>query len=339
MTIQDNNINSDTSFKAMLVTEDANGNFVQNIVARKISELPENDVLINVKYSSLNYKDALSASGHKGVTRNYPHTPGIDASGIVVLSNDNRFRKGDEVIVTGYDLGMNTSGGFAEFISVPGDWVVPLPEGLNLEEAMMLGTAGFTAAYAVHKLLDAGQKPASGPIVVTGATGGVGSLAVILLAQLGFDVVAATGKSDAHDYLRELGASSIIGRDEVNDISGRPLIKPRWAGGIDTVGGNILATVLKACHKHGNVAAMGNALSPELHTTVFPFILNGINLLGVDSATCPMQLRRKIWEKLATEWKPKKLNLIASPCKLEELPGYITAILHGNLRGRKYVIV
>jgi acrylyl-CoA reductase (NADPH) len=326
-----------SQFKAFLVTGKPDGTFSQQIVRRSIDDLPDNDVLINVKYSSLNYKDALSASGHKGVTKIYPHVPGIDASGVVAASRDSRFRTGDQVIVTGYDLGMNTSGGFAAFTSVPGDWVVPLPDGLNLKEAMMLGTAGFTAAYALHKLLLGGQKPDDGPVLVTGASGGVGSLAVALLAKAGFEVIAATGKTEAADYLKTLGASQIIDRSEVNDKSGKPLMRPKWAGAIDTVGGNVLSTVLKACNKHGNVAAMGNVLSVELHTTVFPFILNGINLLGVDSATCPMPVRKHLWNQLAGAWKPDHLNAIATPCSLEELPDFIAEILNGKLKGRKII--
>lgn len=327
------------SFKAFLVTEEPDGKFVQSISARSFDELPDHDVLINVKYSSLNYKDALSATGHKGVTKIYPHTPGIDASGVVAASRDTRFKPGDEVIVTGYDLGMNTPGGFAEYISVPADWVLPLPKGLSLEEAMILGTAGFTAAYALLKLIENGQKPENGPVLVTGASGGVGSLAVALLAKAGFEIIASTGKPEAADYLKKLGATQIIGREEVNDTSGKPLIRPKWAGAIDTVGGNVLNTVLKACNKHGNVAAMGNVLSVELHTTIFPFILNGINLLGVDSATCPMPTRILLWQKLAGNWKPDNLNLIAKPVKLRELQKYVKAILMGKVRGRILVNV
>ncbi|MGB4205708.1 MAG: YhdH/YhfP family quinone oxidoreductase [Bacteroidales bacterium] len=326
-------------FKALLVSEKPNGTFIQEVVKRKITDLPDNELLIKVNYSSLNYKDALSASGHKGVSKFYPHTPGIDASGLVTFSRDKRFKPGDEVIVTGYDLGMNTPGGFAEYISVPGDWVVPLPQGLSLKEAMMLGTAGFTAAYALHKLIERGQKPENGPVLVTGATGGVGSLAVALLSKAGFEVIAATGKPDSADYLKALGATQITDRNEVNDTSGKPLMKPKWAGAIDTVGGNVLATVLKACQKHGNVAAMGNVLSVELHTTVFPFILNGINLLGVDSATCPMSIRQELWKKLGNEWKPDKLEMIASQCYLEDLPEYISKILKGKMEGRKLVVI
>ena len=326
-------------FKALLVSEKPDGIFVQEVVKRKITDLPDNELLIKVNYSSLNYKDALSATGHKGVSKFYPHTPGIDASGLVAFSRDKRFKPGDEVIVTGYDLGMNTPGGFAEYISVPGDWAVPLPQGLSLKEAMMLGTAGFTAAYALHKLIEGGQKPENGPVLVTGATGGVGSLAVALLSKAGFEVIASTGKPGSSDYLKALGANQITDRNEVNDTSGKPQIKPKWAGAIDTVGGNVLATILKACQKHGNVAAMGNVLSVELHTTVFPFILNGINLLGVDSATCPMSIRQELWKKLGNEWKPDKLEIIVSQCYLEDLPEYILKILKGEMEGRKLVVI
>lgn len=324
-------------FKAFLATEEINGSFTRVVTTRRFDELPQNEVLINVKYSSLNYKDALSATGHKGVTKKYPHTPGIDASGVVVTSVDPRFKPGDEVIVTGYDLGMNTPGGFAEYISVPADWVVPLPNGLTPKEAMMLGTAGFTAAYALHKMIECGQTPAAGPVLVTGSTGGVGSLAVALLSHTGFEVIAATGKPDARLYLKNLGASEIIGRSEVDDTSGKPLLRWKWAGAIDTVGGNVLSTVLKACKAHGNVAAMGNVLSVELQTTVYPFILNGINLLGVDSATCPMPIRKLLWEKLAGEWKPGKLKQIAIPAGLDELKEYIPKILSGGMMGRTFI--
>lgn len=327
------------TFKAFSTLENADGSFSQEIVQRLLNELPDNDLLIQVKYSSLNYKDALSAMGHKGITKSYPHTPGIDASGIVIKSRNKQFNPGDKVIVTGYDLGMNTSGGFAEYISVPCDWAVPLPSGLSLKEAMMLGTAGFTAAYALHKMLECSQKPEDGPILVTGATGGVGSIAVALLSKAGFEVIAATGKTNQTNYLYKLGANKIIGREEVNDTSGKPLMRPKWAGAIDTVGGNVLSTVLKTCKAHGNVAAMGNVLSVELHTTVFPFILNGINLLGIDSATCPMEIRKKIWNKLAGEWKPLQLETIATPCVLENLLPFIYEILSGRITGRKLVVV
>lgn len=322
------------TFKAFLVYEEADGSFRQTFSHRSFDDLPDNDVLINVKYTSLNYKDALSATGHKGVTKAYPHTPGIDAAGLVASSRDKRYKPGDEVIVTGFDLGMNTPGGFAEYISVPAEWIIILPKGLSLSESMMLGTAGFTAAYAVYKLKECGQKPDHGPILITGATGGVGSLAIPILAKMGYEIIASTGKSEEADYLKQLGASVIIDRNEVDDSSGKPLMRPKWAGAIDTVGGNVLATTLKACKKHGNVAAMGNVLSSELHTTVFPFILNGINLLGIDSATCPMSVRKHLWHLMSDEWKPENLNRIAKTIKADELKSSITRILNGNVKGR-----
>ena len=291
-------------------------------------------ILIKVLYSSLNYKDALSASGNKGVTKRYPHTPGIDASGIVVSSISHQFAPGDEVIVTGYDLGMNTEGGFGEFINVPAEWVVPKPEGLTFEESMILGTAGFTAGLAAYHLIRCGQKPEDGRILVTGATGGVGSLAISILAANGFEVIASTGKTDKHDYLKKMGATEIIDRAETDDKSGKALLRPRWAGAIDTVGGNILASVLKACTEHGNIAICGNVASPLLNTTVFPFILNGVNLLGVNSATTPMALRKDIWMKLAGEWKPEQLELMSEIVTLEDMESRINAILKGEICGR-----
>ncbi|HOW30722.1 MAG TPA: YhdH/YhfP family quinone oxidoreductase [Bacteroidales bacterium] len=322
------------TFKALVVSETPEGKFSTSILSRKPDELPQNETLIKVKFSSLNYKDALSASGNKGVTRYYPHTPGIDAAGVVVSCITGNFKPGDEVIVTGYDLGMNTPGGFGEYISVPSGWVVPLPEQLSLEESMILGTAGFTAALSLYHLLRCGQSPSDGPVLVTGATGGVGSLAVALLANAGFEVIASTGKLSQYEYLYMLGATTILSRDVTDDQSKRALLKARWAGAVDTVGGNTLATVLKACKMHGNVACCGNVQSPELHTTVFPFILNGITLIGVNSADTPMQLRTSIWKRLATSWKIDKLHSICRLVNLEELPLMIDEMLNGKITGR-----
>ncbi len=325
---------SQTHYKAFRVTETPNGLFSRQIEQLNISELPERGVLIRVKYSSLNYKDALSAHGNKGVTRRYPHTPGIDAAGIVIKSNSGLFREGDEVIVTGYDLGMNTSGGFGEYINVPAEWIVPKPAGLSLKESMIFGTAGFTAALSIHHLLRSGQEPQAGPILVTGATGGVGSLAVAMLTLLGFDVIAATGKPEQENLLRKLGAKTVIDRKETDDLSGKALLRPRWSGAIDTVGGNILATLLKSCAEHGNIACCGNVSSPELHTTVFPFILNGVNLLGVNSATTPMANRKILWEKLSNVWKPILPAELIHETNLMDLDLYITKILQGKITGR-----
>jgi putative YhdH/YhfP family quinone oxidoreductase len=229
---------------------------------------------------------------------------------------------------------MNTDGGFGEYIRVPSEWIVPKPPGLTLEECMVYGTAGFTAALGIDRMLKMGQDPKAGPVVVTGASGGVGSMAVSILSSLGFEVLAATGKKDAHDYLMQLGAKEIIGREEVDDQSGRALLRPKWAGGFDTVGGNILDTLLKACSVHGCIASCGNALSFKLETTVFPFILNGVNLLGVNSATCPMPHRKQLWDKLSGDWKVKHLDLIKKLVSLNELEENIALILRGGVKGR-----
>lgn len=321
------------TFRALRVSETESG-FTREITSLKISDLPSNDVLVRVHFSSLNYKDALSASGHKGVSRNFPHTPGIDAAGIVVESKSDKFSPGQEVIITSYDLGMNTAGGFGEYVSVPAEWVVPLPSGISLQESMILGTAGFTAALAIERMEAMGQTPEHGPVAVTGASGGVGSLGVALLSKAGYEVIASTGSANAHDYLRQLGANQIISREEAQDESKKPLIRPRWSGAIDTVGGITLATLLKACKAHGSVAACGLVGSPKLETTVYPFIINGVNLLGIDSATCPMPLRTKIWQKLASDWKLDNLDAIVSYCTLEDLEQYVQLILQGNTQGR-----
>ncbi|MEL6652422.1 MAG: YhdH/YhfP family quinone oxidoreductase [Bacteroidota bacterium] len=322
------------SFHALRITESADGQFTRQIVQRTTDELPEGEVLIQVHFAALNYKDALSSTGHKGVTRKFPHTPGIDAAGLVASSTDPAFSEGDKVIVTGYDLGMNTDGGFGGYIRVPAEWVIPLPDTYTLEEAMVVGTGGFTAAIGLYKMEKQGQHPDQGPIVVSGASGGVGSLAVGILAQAGYEVKAVTGKADAHEYLRTLGAKEILGREDVDDNSGRPLLRPTWAGAIDTVGGNTLATLLKGCGRGGNVAACGLVASHKLDLTVYPFILNGVNLLGIDSATFPRAERLKVWQKLANEWRVPQLDQIASHISLEELDPYIEQILQGKTRGR-----
>ncbi|MGX5441183.1 YhdH/YhfP family quinone oxidoreductase [Bacillus thuringiensis] len=326
-----------TSFRAIVVNETENHQFVRKVVEREVSSLPEGDVFIQVHYSSLNYKDALSATGNKGVTRTYPHTPGIDAAGEVVSSEDTSFKVGDQVIVTGYDLGMNTSGGFGEYIRVPSSWVVPLPEGMSLKESMMYGTAGFTAALSVYKLIGAGIKPSVGDVLVTGATGGVGSVAVSILSKLGFNVVGATGKMEEEQMLLRLGAKKVIHRAELNDESGRPMLKGLYAGVIDTVGGHMLETALKTVKYGGCVTTCGNVAGQELHTTVYPFILRGISLLGVDSVQCPVDVRRDVWTLLAKEWGNKELLSYTEECTLEELEKKFTLILQGKLKGRTVV--
>lgn len=321
----------------MVVIENEDGKFSRNIVTKNISELPQGEVLINVKYSSLNYKDALSATGNKGVTRSYPHTPGIDAAGIVEESTNMNFQPGDEVFVTGYDLGMNTSGGFSQYIRVPGDWVVKRPKNLTLKESMIFGTAGFTAAISIDKLVNHGIQPKDGDILVTGATGGVGSVAVSILNKLGYNVIAATGKPELKAFMLNLGAKDIILRDELNDQSGRLLLKERWAGVIDTVGGNILGTALKSVRYGGCVTCCGNVASHELSTTVYPFILRGVSLLGVDSVQYPTNLRINLWDKLSKEWKIENLHENVEEISLEEVSDKIDQILKGKLNGRTII--
>ncbi|MFN3306261.1 MAG: YhdH/YhfP family quinone oxidoreductase [Candidatus Kapaibacteriota bacterium] len=290
-------------FKSLIVDEIELGKFRRYIGEKTISELPNGEVLIKVLYSSLNYKDALSAAGHKGITRKYPHTPGIDASGVVVESRSDSFKEGDEVIVTGYDLGMNTSGGFGQFIRVPADWVVPLPKGINLKEAMIYGTAGFTAGLCVNAFLEKGIKPEHGKILVTGATGGVGSLSISILTKLGYNVVASTGKLDKAEFLKNLGAKEIIHRAELYDESSKPLLPRKWIAAVDNVGGVTLSTVIRSMDYDGVVASVGLVESEKLNTTVYPFILRGVSLVGIDSAQTKMPKRLKIWEHLATDWK------------------------------------
>jgi acrylyl-CoA reductase (NADPH) len=325
------------SFKAMVVSETGDHKFPREIKQRELSDLPAGELIIEVKYSSLNYKDALSATGNKGVTRKYPHTPGIDAAGLVATSSASQFAIGEQVIVTGFDLGMNTSGGFGQYISVPSGWAVKLPQGLTLRESMAYGTAGFTAALCVMRLMAFGLTKDSGEVLVTGATGGVGSVAVGLLGKLGFNVVAATGKAEEKEYLTRLGAKTVISRDEANDTSGRALQKGRWAGVVDTVGGNILVTAIKSTKYGGLVAACGNVMSADLSVTVYPFILRGVSLLGVDSVEVPMNTRVRTWQKLAQDWKLDLPGDLITECSLEELNPKIEEILKGKIRGRVVV--
>ena len=323
-----------TRFKAMVVEETEDGRFLRSIKDTSIDDLPAGDVLIQVRYSSLNYKDALSATGHKGITRRYPHTPGIDAAGIVEHSQDKAFRSGDEVIVTGYDLGMNTAGGFGRFIRVPAAWVMPRPAGLSLRECMIYGTAGFTAGLSVHRLQQHGVAPDQGDILVTGASGGVGGIAVALLAKIGYRVTSATGKNDAQPYLRNLGAAAVLSREEVIDTGGKALSPPRWAGAVDTVGGDMLVSAIKATRYGGAVTCCGMVASTDLSTSIYPFILRGIGLLGIASAECPMDARLQIWNRLSNEWKLDKLEALVSERGLDELDREIDRILQGQIKGR-----
>ena len=298
--------------------------------------LPDYEVLIEVHYSSLNYKDALSASGNKGVSRNYPHTPGIDVAGIVKESQSDRWHPGDRVIVTGYDLGMNTFGGFSEYVRVPGNWIVACPEALSLREAMCYGTAGFTAALSVEKIVS-NVVPEAGEVLVTGATGGVGTVAVAILSKLGYNVVAATGKATSIAFLQSIGAKSVITRDEIDDQTGKAMLKSRWAGVIDTAGGNILSTAIKTTQYQGHITCCGNVSSHEFSSSVYPFILKGVTLHGIDSVACPSEQRLKIWNLLSDEWSIPGLYHAVHEVSLEEVPEQLDLMLKGKHIGRTIV--
>lgn len=308
--------------------------YTGSVQERSIEDLPAGDVLIRVAYSSLNFKDALSASGNKGVTRNFPHTPGIDLAGEIITSNNSDLPVGLKVLVTGFDLGMNTDGGFSQFARVPAQWVVPLPEGLTLRESMILGTAGLTAALCVHKLLSNGLSPEQGEVLVTGATGGVGSVAVALLSKLGFNVVACSGKPEQAPFLRSLGASDIVARELIDEKNPRPMLKERWAGAVDVVGGDMLLGILKTLKHSGSVAACGLVGSTALDASVFPFILRGVNLLGVDSVVVSLSEKKAIWNKLSHEWKLSNLEELVREIHLDELETSLAQILAGKSKGR-----
>ena len=324
-------------FKALLVEQLESNSFTRRIVTRSLHALPEGELVVQVAWSSLNYKDALSATGHPGVTRGFPHTPGIDAAGKVVSDTSGRFSSWDEVVVTGYDLGMETDGGFGQMIRIPSAWAVPLPKGMNQRESMILGTAGFTAALSVWKLEQNGVTPQQGDILVTGATGGVGSVAVALLARAGYRVVAATGKITETPFLQDLGAAEVIGRNDVLIGAERPMMRERWAGVVDCVGGDTLAAAIKSTRYGGSVTCCGLVGSTDLNVNVFPFILRGVSLVGIDSVQCPMEMRIKVWSRLAGAWKLPQLEKLACECRLEDLEEKISAILAGQLRGRTVV--
>ncbi len=326
-------MSSPISFQAIRIFEE-DGKFERRIVERSTEDLPEGEVLIQVHYSSLNYKDALSASGNRGVTRNYPHTPGVDASGIVAASTDPDFKAGDSVIVTSYDLGMKTDGGFGEYIRVPAAWVLPLPEDLTLQEAMIYGTAGFTAAQSFWELQTAGCKPENGPVLVTGAAGGVGSIAVRLLLKAGYEVAAVSGNDTGKSLLKELGVQQILDREDAVDDGNRPLLKTQWNGVIDNVGGLPLSTSLKTTKPGGVITTCGSVAGAELSTTVWPFILRGLRLIGIDSQNCPYDLRKKLWELLATDWKLPNLSAGLKEVLMEEMMNEIELILRSEVKGR-----
>lgn len=322
-------------FKALRIREQ-DKKITSAIEETSLDELDPGEVVIKCAYSSVNYKDALAATGAGKVIRKFPCIGGIDLSGKVLSSSDSRFKKDDEVIVTSYDLGVAHDGGFSEYARVPAAWVVPLPRGLNLCEAMALGTAGYTAALAIHLLEQNDLKPENGKVVVNGATGGVASVAIDMLGKLGYEVTAITGKDSEHEYLKQLGASGVLSRATL-EMGTRPLEKTLWAAAFDSVGGEQLAWLTRTMQQNGLIASFGNAGGIELKTTVLPFILRGVRLIGVDSGYTAMPLRRKVWERLAGDLKPRHLPRIVQTVTLDDLPRVFDALLKSNMRGRAVV--
>jgi acrylyl-CoA reductase (NADPH) len=312
------------------------GTISGRIVQMSIDELSGGDVVIKGEFSSVNYKDALAATGAGKIMRQFPLIGGIDAAGTVESSTDPRFRPGDPVLVTGYDLGVSHDGGYAARVRVPADWVVPVPAGLSLFDAMAIGTAGFTAALSIVDMERNGLAPSNGPVIVTGATGGVGSIAVQCLAARGYDVTALTGKPQEAPYLRSLGATTVLARDTLQ-MGTRPLEKATWAGAVDAVGGSTLAWLTRTMMHNGCIASSGLTGGTDLHTTVQPFILRGVKLLGIDSSMCPMRARLDVWRRLATDLKPARLLEAAQEISFQDLPSAFDALLKGQARGR-YVV-
>ena len=297
----------------------------------------ENEIVIKVTYSSLNYKDALSSVGNPGVTRNFPHITGIDVAGTVYESTSSIFKVGERVLVTGYDMGMNTNGGHAEFVKIPADWVARIPDAITDKEIMTFGTAGLTAALSVNELMDNGIRPESGSILVTGATGGVGSIAVSILSKIGFTVVAISGKEEKTEYLKRIGASEVILRDTFNEEAKKPMMGEKYAGVVDTVGGEVLANALKYIKYDGVATCCGLTSSHELNTNVFPFILRGVRLIGIDSVECKLEKKQAAWEKIASKWKISTLNSITNEITLNEVKDAYSLLLAGKAVGR-YVV-
>jgi len=318
-------------FEALLVEQPEKKVFTRSIIARSLDDLPAGELVVRVHYSALNYKDALSATGNPGVTRNYPHTPGIDAAGEVVSCNDGTFESGDQVIVTSYDLGMETDGGFGQMIRVPSRWALKLPAGLSLKESMMLGTAGLTAALSVQELIENGVKSDAGPILVTGSTGGVGSLAVAMLVKAGYRVVAVTGKMDQEDYLKALGAERVMTRDALLAGHERPMLKTTWAGVVDCVAGDMLSAAIKSTQYDGVVTCCGLVASTDLNVSIFPFILRGVRLIGIDSAECSMAKRLAAWQRMADQLKPADLVTMVDEVGLDGLEEKIAGMLGARL--------
>jgi len=323
-------------FRAYRVFNEDN-KVVSRWVDLTLGDLDPGEVVIRAAYSSVNYKDALAATGAGKIIRRFPCVGGIDVAGVVVSSQDARFAAGDKVLVTGYDMGVAHDGGFAELVRVPGDWVVRLPLGLSLHDAMALGTAGFTAALSLYRLQQNDVKPENGKVVITGATGGVSSLAISMLKRLNYQVVAITGKDSEHEYLKSLGADEIMPRSAVDLSSTRPLEKAQWAAALDSVGGATLAWLTRSMQQNGVIASFGNAGGVELNTTVLPFILRGVRLIGIDSAATAMPLRQEIWHRLANDWRPPQLDKLAHTVAFEQLPDVFPKMLKGESRGRTVI--
>jgi len=326
-----------STFRAFRITNQA-GKISGSVVDASLDELTPGDLVINAEYSSVNYKDALAATGTSKILRRFPLIGGIDVAGTVASSADARFRDGDRVLVTGYDLGVAQDGGYASCVRVPADWVVRIPDGLTTREAMVLGTAGFTAGLAIVRLERGGLAPGQGPIAVTGATGGVGSVAIGALARLGYEVTAITGKDDAHPQLKALGAQRVLSRTTLT-LGTRPLEAAQWAGAIDAVGGDLLAWLTRTTKYWGGIASTGLTGGIDLHTTVMPFILRGVSLIGIDSAMCPMDIRMEVWRRLASDMKPAALEAIAHEITLDGLPAAFDTLIRGAARGRHVVSV
>lgn len=321
-------------YKALQVTHE-DGNISRKIVNLNTHDLAANDLLIRVHYSSVNYKDALSAAGNKGVTRKFPHTPGIDAAGEIVSSNSADFQPGDRVLITGYDLGMNTWGGFGEYIRVPRHWALPLPEGLSFREAMAFGTAGLTAGLSVDELIKGGILPGAGKIAVSGATGGVGSLAATILKKLGYTTVAISGKANDPFLADGLGFDEVLEREAfVAQFDQKPIGPTEFAGAVDTVSGKVLSGILKSTTRGGVVTCCGMVASADLQTSIFPFILRGVRLVGIDSVEIPLARKKEVWQHLASDWKPENMGVLCQEIILDELCDVLDAVLKGQAKGR-----
>jgi acrylyl-CoA reductase (NADPH) len=326
-------------FRALIVDKAADGSVTRAIETIGEDRLPAADVLVDVAFSTVNYKDGLCLNAKAGLVRSFPHVPGIDFAGTVAESADARYQPGDRVVLTGWRVGEAWWGGYAERARVKADWLVPLPEGLSLRQTMAVGTAGFTAMLAVMALEDHGLSTQDGPVLVTGAAGGVGSVAVALLSRLGYEVAAVTGRPESADYLRRLGARRIVAREELSTPSGKPLEAATWAGCVDAVGGTTLARVLTQMKLRASVAAVGNAGGAELNTTVIPFLLRGVNLLGIDSVMQPFEARRQAWDRLARDLDMDLLESMVQPAALADVPALGDAILTGGVQGRVVVDV